>query len=376
MTSCKTIVTGGAGFIGSNLAKSLVEDGHDVLVVDNLSTDEGRHWHSKWNDGAYEQNYYQSVTDRKPPALGKLEFSNLDITNTKALNKRVREYNPDVIFHLAAIAPLPDCQSDPYLAYSVNVGGTINVLEAARYSNVKRIVFASTGALYENIDVPHKEDATNNIRSSNCPDLTYPTTKFHAEHICNNYFKNYGMDIVSLRLFNVYGVLQSNTRKHPALMGYITKCLLENDIPTFYNSTGSKRDYINVKDVVSAFKTAGLRRLIIANHQSYAIRPINICSGMQYSVEEILDMFYTVLGRRSTTAPIAALYHGYQSPENFWHKYPNLTDAQFNLKKERLIKEVEHQTLGDNSLAKSLLGWEPTVTLEQGIKEICDTLTL
>ena len=361
MKKIKAIVTGGAGFIGSTLARSLIADGHQVLIIDNFS---------------YSSN--DNINDLLP---GKADLSYLDITNSQAVRKRVQKYQPDYIFHLAAVAPLPDCQSDPYLAYNVNVGGTINVLEAARYSNVKRIVFASTGALYENIAVPHNELSgprrfipqhknLSEVHHFGEPDLTYPTTKYHAEHICNNYIKNYGLNIIKLRLFNVYGVLQSNTRKHPALMGYITKCLTDNLVPQFYNKTGSKRDYVNVKDVVAAFKkSAFIETPITSRHEPSTY---NVCSGVQHSVEEILDIFYVCAKHKGLDH--ACLGPGYQKPAQFWHKYPNLSDATYNLKEERLIKEVEHQTLGSNTLAKTFLGWKPTVSIEEGIKEICDTL--
>ena len=331
------IITGGAGFIGSTLARSLLDANHAVNIIDDLSYGE----------------------EANLPKHSNLCYYKSDITDASKLKEIFTDVNPDAVAHLAAIAPLPDCQSNPYLAYSVNVGGTINVLEACRYTNVNKIVFASTGAMYENTNIPHRE--YDNVK----PDLIYPMTKYHAEQICKSYVNNYGLDVTMLRLFNVYGVLQSSTRKHPALMGYLINCITNNKPIEFYNNQQTPRDYINVHDVVTAFI-----ELLVNRPDNTKGVSINIGSGTAVSVETILDLFKTYL-QDKTTYDFKA---GYGNPVEFWDKYSELCDGTYNLNKSRIKHEVIHSTLADNRLAARLLGWKPTIDIQTGVKQICQKL--
>ncbi|MDB4490002.1 NAD-dependent epimerase/dehydratase family protein [bacterium] len=337
----KIVVTGGAGFIGSTLVRSLLDNGHQVTVVDD--------------------NSYGDITNLPSEVKSNLVLRWIDIREKAELASLFKQIQPDAVAHLAAIAPLPDCQSDPSNAYSVNVGGTLQVLEACRYTNVQKVVFASTGALYENNPIKHREEDCVN------PDLIYPMTKYHAEQICKSYVKNYGLDITMLRLFNVYGVLQSKTRKHPAFMGYLTNCIKNNLPIKFYNNKNTARDYINVKDVVRAFKI-----LIEEQPKNANCKHINIGSGKAHTVTDLLEQFKVNLSDKINYD----FDFGFAEPIQFWDKYPELQNGTFNLDKSRLEHEVVHPTLADNLLASELLNWQPTISIEEGIKEICDTLIL
>ena len=211
----KILITGGAGFIGSRVGQFYSFD-NDVTLVDNMSY--GRR-----------ENLYENCNLIEADVRGE-DFASLC-------------YGKDVVLHFAAIAPLPDNQVKPVLSYENNVLGTLNVLESCRKAGVKKIIFASTSAVYENcLNAPFKEEPL-----SEPPDLIYSMSKKVCEDICLSYVKNYDMDITVLRFFNVYGPNQDHKRKQPPLMGYIVKCLIEDEQPTFYSNGEQKRDYIFVE---------------------------------------------------------------------------------------------------------------------------------
>ena len=321
------LITGGAGFIGSQIGWRMRQLGHTVTVLDNMSygKDDNLKVDGEW------------VFDR---------FIRDDIRSPRFLQHCD---GVDVVVHLAAIAPLPDCQLNPVVAYDNNVIGTLNVLNSCRQANVQKVIFSSTSAIYENCqNYPLVEDNLENE-----PNLIYSMSKRASEMICSSYVDNYNMDIATLRFFNVYGPHQDFKRKQPPLMGYITKCLIENTEPTFFSDGHQKRDYVYVDDIINMVELILLRNDI-------AGETFNVCTNAAYSVRDIYEIYQTAFGKK--------LSPNFNDSTKFWDKYPQLFEGQHPLSKERLIKEVDKYSLGTYNKAKEVLGWEPQTSLESGIQ--------
>ncbi|HEX8689979.1 MAG TPA: NAD-dependent epimerase/dehydratase family protein [Solirubrobacterales bacterium] len=253
----KTLVTGGAGFIGSNLVDALLADGAEVTVVDDLST--GRRQNL---DGAL--------------AAG-AELVELDIREGVALSELFAERRPEVVFHLAAQIDVRKSVADPAFDASINVGGTANVLEAARTAGSRRVVFSSTGgAIYgegEGQPLPLPESAPL------APMAPYGQSKFCGEGYLSLYERLYRLSSVSLRLGNVYGPRQDPLGEAGVIAIFCGK-LNEGGRPTVFGDGKQTRDYIYVGDVVSA---------MLAAARSEATGPINVGTGIETDVLELAD---------------------------------------------------------------------------------------
>lgn len=325
----KILITGAAGFIGSTLGYFLSKKEHELILLDNFS-------YGKLDNLVIDGEFFG-------------EFVGMDI-RSKELNTLMKDI--DIVFHFAGIAPLPDCQSDPFEALSVNVAGTANVLNAARINGIKKVIFSSTSAIYEaNKNFPCTEtDETN-------PYLIYSNSKKQAEMLCKSFFKAYGLNSVILRFFNVYGPHQDMKRKHPPLIGYILKELLQGggNRPKLYSNGEQKRDYVYVEDVIS------LCELVInedrANNQTF-----NVCTGEVVSVAEIYEIIAGYLN--TELKPL------YKDAKDFWERYPALYEGKLSLKQSILEDEVNKYSLGSNEAARAL-GWNPKYDIKQGLKECC-----
>ncbi|MEX0972932.1 MAG: NAD-dependent epimerase/dehydratase family protein [Solirubrobacterales bacterium] len=251
----RTLVTGGAGFIGSNLVDALLARGDAVTVVDDLSTGRRSNLDAALAAGA--------------------ELAELDIRDAAALAERVAAARPDVVFHLAAQIDVRRSLADPAFDAAVNVGGTANLLEAMRAAGSPRIVFVSTGgAIYgegEGKALPLGEDAPIE------PFSAYGQSKFAAEGYLALYERLYGLSGVSLRLGNVYGPRQDPLGEAGVIAIFCGK-LRGGERPTVFGDGRQTRDYIYVGDVVAA---------ALAAAGSEASGPINIGSGIETDVLEL-----------------------------------------------------------------------------------------
>ena len=322
----KILITGGAGFVGSQVSWYFKQLGHEMYLIDNMSYG---NLDNLVVDGQEVGHYFVETDVRDGDFYEYCE----DI---------------DVVIHLAGVAPLPDCQMDPMEAYDNNVVGTLNVLEACRQQGVKKVIFASTSAIYENCSVVPFTESDIGIG----PDLVYSMSKQACEGICTSYVRNYGMDITMMRFFNVYGPHQDFRRKQPPLMGYIIKCLLNDEKPTFYSTGHQSRDYIYIDDV------ARLMHMII-DSENTAGKVYNACTEKAFSVREIYSMYQDEFDKR--------IEPSFDDSTKFWDKYPSLFQGDSPLDKQRLIKEVNKHSLGSYKQAHTDLGWEPKVSMEQGI---------
>jgi len=257
----------------------------------------------------------------------------------------------DYVFHFAGIAPLPDCQSDPYHAIDINVAGTANILEAARYNGVKRVVFSSTSAIYENNS---KFPCSESDKVS--PYLIYSNSKLQSEMLCKSYVETYGLDVVMLRFFNVYGPHQDMARKQPPLIGYVIRELYNDNRPVLHSDGSQRRDYVYTQDVIDLCQ-------LVMTKEGIKSEIFNVCSNTDYSVKEIYQIIANYMGKN--------IVPKYNKSEDFWNKYPELYTGALLLKKEFLEKEVNKFALGENAKAKAI-GWKPRVGMEEGLKKSVD----
>lgn len=320
----RILITGGAGFIGSQLGLYLVGKKHQVILLDNLKF-----------------GYLYNLAGNKKLVSN---FIRMDIRNPK-LENIMR--NIDVIFHIAGIISLPGCNNDPNEAYSVNVGGTANVLEMARRNGVKKVVFASTSAVYENeTELPFKESVTAK------PTLIYAQTKKAAEDLCDSYMKMYGMDITILRFFNVYGP-HMDYRPPSYLVSYIIRSLLNKQRPILHSNGKQARDLVYVADAVRVCE-------MVMTHPNAKNEIFNVGSGKQITVQEIFNMIAKCLNEKEIE-PI------YRDPKLIWDKFPRQFGGRYPLKPIFLEKEVNKYTLANTHKAKKMLNWSAKVTIEEGL---------
>ncbi len=250
----KTLVTGGAGFIGSNLVDALAERGDEVTVVDDLSTGKADNLEAARARG--------------------VEVAEVDIRDAEAVAEVVERVAPEAIFHLAAQIDVRRSVADPAHDARVNVEGTINVLRAAQSARVARVVNTSTGgAIYgEGQTIPAPED------HPVAPEAPYGLSKFCAENYCELFTRLHGLSTVSLRYGNVYGPRQDPLGEAGVVAIFCGK-LLDGERATIFGDGTQTRDYVFVGDVVEANLSAA---------QSQATGPFNIGRGVQTSVLDIV----------------------------------------------------------------------------------------
>lgn len=322
----KILITGGAGFIGSQLGHKFHNEGHEVILLDNMSFG---HKDNLTIDGK------------------KFGTFILDDIRNKSLFDHCK--GVDYVYHFAGIAPLPNCQENPYEAVDVNVGGTANVLEASRVNGVKRVIFASTSAVYENNKhTPFSE--TDKVS----PDLIYATTKKQCELLCNSFTQTCGIETVILRFFNVYGPHQDFQRKQPPLTGYLIKEFMLGNTPVLHSDGYQKRDYVYVDDLL---ELCG----IVMTHKNAPGEIFNVSSGKAISVREIVNMISSNF--ETTKEPT------YREAHKFWDKYPKLFEGKYPLKKQRLEEEVKKFSLGSTSKSKQILDWEAKTDFKTGFRK-------
>jgi len=253
----KVLITGVAGFIGSNLADRLIADGHDVTGIDNL---------------AY------GLRTQVPPDVRLIEA---DIRDPKILDAF---QDVDAVFHLAAKNCLSDCEDDPVETVSINVEGTVNVFEACRRAAVGNVIYAETSALYEGTGrFPSHEDDV-------APESFYAISKFAGMAFARRYERHFGMRMTALRYFNVYGPRQDYRRTVPPVMSAFILKLLRGEPPVIYGSGEKRRDFIFVDDV-NDFHVTCLTDARTAGHT------FNLGSGTNYSVLDVYRKVAELLGK-------------------------------------------------------------------------------
>jgi UDP-glucose 4-epimerase len=294
----KSLVTGGAGFIGSSMVERLIEEGHEVIVVDNMSAESNGKFH--WNPAA--SNHDVNIADKQ---------------SMQDLFKDV-----DYVFHMAAESRIMNTIGNPVKAVTTNSLGTSVVLQCAREAGCKRVVYSSTSSVYGTNTSPNNE--------SMHPDCLnpYSSSKYAGEMFCRNYSELFGLETVILRYFNVYGIRQPEKGQYAPVTAIFARQKREGHPLTVVGDGLQRRDFVNVKDVVEANFKAATNDV----PKSLFGTAFNVGTGKNHSVLDVAK----------------------------WMS----DDITFLPDRPGEMKE----TLADISKISLVLGWKPTVDLEDYIK--------
>jgi UDP-N-acetylglucosamine/UDP-N-acetyl-alpha-D-glucosaminouronate 4-epimerase len=301
------LVTGGAGFIGSHLVEKLVEAGQEVRVVDNLST---------------------GKLDNLDGVRDRITWCEADIRDLDKLHGAFA--GVDYAIHLAALSSVARSLEDPAVTSDVNIGGTLNVLLAARDAGAKRLVFASSAAVYgDRPELPRAES------QAPCPLSPYAVTKLAGEYYCQVFTRLFGLEAVALRFFNIFGPRQDSASPYSGVLSRFITSYLEGTSPTIFGDGEQSRDFTHVANVVDAVLRACKRA-------DGAGKVINVGVGKSSTLNQTITLLNTIFGQEV-------------APE---HAGPRPGDVR--------------QSLANISLAHRLLGYEPLVSFEQGLRETVD----
>jgi UDP-glucose 4-epimerase len=301
MKNRKVVITGGAGFIGANLAKELAAD-NSVIIIDDLSTGK--------------QENIAGLPGRN------VEFVEGSISDLSLLKRLFR--NVDYVFHEAAIASVPKSIEDPAAANEVNVTGTLNVLLAARDRGVRKVIYASSAAVYgDTASLPQKEDMMPN------PQSPYAVTKLVGEYYCQVFGALYGLPTVSLRYFNVYGPKQDPNSDYAAVIPKFIKRVSVGEPPVIFGDGEQTRDLVFVGDVIQA-------NILAAESNSTGV--FNVGQGRSVTINELANLVVCIVNK----------------------------DIGVSHQPAR-VGDIRH-SLADIGKAR-LFGYEPRYDLEQGLRE-------
>ncbi|MBN1569916.1 MAG: SDR family oxidoreductase [Acidobacteria bacterium] len=307
----KMVVTGGAGFIGSNLAEHLLDMGHSVVVIDNLST--GR----KTNLSGWAEN-----------AGSRFQFLQMDINETDPLRQAFSGVH--CVFHLAAIPSVARSIENPAATQKANINGTLSVLTAARDAGVKRVVAASSSSIYgDDPNLPKREDRMGRCLSP------YALSKVVTEEYCRLFYRLYGLETVALRYFNVFGPRQDPNSHYAAVIPRFSTLLLESRSPVVFGDGEQSRDFTFVANVINA-------NLKAASAPNVAGEAFNIGCGAQTSLNQLID------------------------------KLNKLLDRQLKPKYEPPRKGDVRHSVADISKAGKMLDYVPSISLETGLQHVLD----
>jgi UDP-glucose 4-epimerase len=304
----KILVTGGAGFIGSNFCNMMAEKGHDVTAIDNLSL-------------GVETN----LTD-------KVKFVKGDVNKKEDLENAGKDF--EYIVHLAASSSAPMFANDMYWAYQNNVAGHIRVMLFAKEIGAKKLLFASTSSIYGNNPTPLTED------QQVTPPNHYSVTKFAQENASRCYSNVEGLEIIAFRFMSIYGMNEGHKTTFANLVSQFIWMMKKGEQPTLYGDGKQERDFTNVKDVCQGIEKA------IATEKKYGFTVFNIGTSKCINLIDLVGVINKVMGTN-----IEPLF------------VPNPVKEGY----------VRNQ-LADITKISQELGYEPTVDLEEGIKEIVDSL--
>jgi UDP-glucose 4-epimerase len=299
----RALVTGGAGFIGSNLVAELLARGDEVRVLDNFSTG-ARH------------NLADVIDD--------IDLVEGDLRSYERVHRAVK--GCEVVFHEGALPSVPRSVQDPLTTNEVNIGGTLNVLLAARDEGVRRVVSASSSSIYGDAPgLPRRE------RETPRPLAPYAVSKLAAESYCRVATTVYGLEVVSLRYFNVFGVRQDPHSAYSAVIPRFIAAMVNGRSPTIFGDGEQSRDFTYVTNVVTA-------NLLAADAPAAAGGTFNIAAGERRSLNQLVGALNSLLGTH--------LLPEYEPPR------PG---------------EVRH-SVADIGRAREILGYRPSVSFDDGLR--------
>lgn len=325
----KILITGAAGFIGSQLAYRFWKRGEEVVIIDNFSY--GHMDNLEFPDHSFAN-----------------DIIKMDIRDRAGIESLLKDGDVEYVYNIAGVAPLPDCQIDPVNAIDNNVTGFVNVLDMSRKYGVKAVIQASTNAMYENeTEFPTIESHFNQ------PTLIYPNTKYCAERFAQSFCDTYGMNVICMRFANVYGPHIDCLRKQPPFVAYMIRELFYGRTPIFHSDGSQRRDYIYVDDLID---------LAVAVRDGKGFDCVNCSSNTNFSVNEMYNIAQELMGK--------CMKPEYASDAHYWEKYPDLYTGSYPIKEEILNHEINKYSLCDNSHAKEKYGWVPKVSLRDGLKSV------
>ncbi|MBU0568973.1 SDR family oxidoreductase [bacterium] len=286
----KYLITGGAGFIGSNIAEKLVKEGEDVRILDNFST--GRR-------------------ENIAPLLDKIKLIEGDLRDLPAVKEAVKGI--DYILHQGAIPSVPRSIASPIESNEANANGTLNLLVAARDEGVKRVVYASSSSVYgDTPELPKREDMRPN------PLSPYAVAKLAGEYYCQVFFKIYGLETVCLRYFNVFGPRQDPTSQYAAVVPKFITAILCGKSPTIYGDGLQSRDFTYIENVIKA-------NLLAAQSPEAPGKVYNMACQKRFTLLELIDVLNEILGTK--IEPV----HADPKPGDVKHSLADITRAKNEL---------------------------------------------
>jgi UDP-glucose 4-epimerase len=300
------LVTGGAGFIGSNLVRALLERGDRVRVIDNFST-----------------GHRANLAD----VIAEIEIVEGELRSFERVH--VATKGVEIVFHEGALPSVPRSVQDPLTTNAVNVEGTLNILLAARDADVRRVVFASSSSVYGNgLELPRRESQPTS------PISPYAVSKLAAETYCTSVSRVYGdqLETISLRYFNVFGPRQDPTSQYAAVVPRFISAVAAGKPLTIYGDGTQSRDFTFVANVVDA-------NLLAADAEGVSGSIVNIATGRQLSVNDLAETIGRILD-----LPVA---------------------TEFLPSRPGDVRD----SWADVSEAKRLLGYEPRIDLEDGLRQ-------
>lgn len=307
------LITGGAGFIGSNLADKLLDNGDNIFVIDNFN--------NFYNKNLKEQNVSHNLNNKK------YKLFRINICNKSLLESVFKSNKIDVVVHLAASAGVSPSLKNPQKYIRNNICGTVNILECMKKYNIKKLVFASSSSVYGNCS---DENFSENL-NTNQPISPYAATKLSCEQFIYTYSQLYGINAVCLRFFTVYG-----PRQRPDLaIRKFTDLIVKNKEITLYSDGNTLRDFTYIDDVVS-----GICSAIKYNKTPYEI--INLGAGKPINIRTVVKSIEKILGKNA------------------------------KIKYTKPTPESVYKTSSNNEKAKKLLGYSPKTDFETGIKKFIE----
>lgn len=304
------LVTGGAGFIGSHLVRALLDQGAHVRVLDNFSTGK------RENLGGLDSQFGGS----------RFQVQEGDVRDRVSVESAVRDV--EVIFHEAAFVSVPESMEKPQDCFDVNVAATVALFDAAREAGVKRVVVASSAAVYGESDALPLDETT--LTQALSP---YAASKRTGEIYAQLYSQALGLEVVALRYFNVYGPRQRPDSMYAAAVPIFIRRLLDGQPVTIFGDGGQTRDLINVRDVARA-------NLAASEHPKAPGQVFNICTGQETRLLDLLKVLYDL--------------------------FPNAPEAVFAEPRPGDI----YRSVGNSDFAAQTIGFRAEVTLEEGLKEM------
>jgi nucleoside-diphosphate-sugar epimerase len=299
------LVTGVAGFIGSNIAQELLRRGERVRGIDNFVT---------------------GKRDNLESLGGALDFREADLLNAKALAEACR--GVDYVLHQAAIPSVPRSVDDPLGTHNANMNGTLNLLIAAREAGVKRVIFAASSSAYGDTPTSEKRE---DMRPA--PISPYAVQKLAGELYMSSFYKVYGLETVSLRYFNIFGPRQDPTSQYSGVLAKFTTQMLAGSPCTIYGDGEQSRDFTFVENAVAANLLA-----CAAPSAAVAGKVFNIATGAQFSLNQTFHLLAKIIG---------------------YSEKPRYAEPR--------VGDVRH-SLADISRARTAMRYEPRVMFEAGLR--------